>query len=288
MDPSLIEARIDLVNLCVTQELFGFMSPTVASEIAHRAAGQIPNLEMRAERILPPLGWLEFHVHHDLASALRLYATSSHLPHDPWITRVRVMLAMSRHRVDEALEILRAAIRLDPYSPWLQGRMSWALHLNGDTTASVDHVRQTWKSFREPEGTAMYGAIIMAYNGFADEAVEMAQSLAQRLPYFDPAISVHAYALACAGRADEAHQMLERLQWLSRERYVMGTFTAAAWVALNDNDAAMAALRASEQARCPWFFQTLADPRLAPLKDNAEFQQMNTIVERMEADAEYV
>jgi hypothetical protein len=44
-------------------------------------------------------------------------------------------------------------------------------------------------------------------------------------------------------------------------------------------------LRTAEEARCPWFFQMLADPRLEPLHGRTEFKQMQSILTRMENDA---
>jgi hypothetical protein len=56
-------------------------------------------------------------------------------------------------------------------------------------------------------------------------------------------------------------------------------------VALGEPDAALAELRASDELRCPWFFQMLADPRLKPLEDRPEFKQMQAILADMEAGA---
>jgi hypothetical protein len=128
--------------------------------------------------------------------------------------------------------------------------------------------------------------MILAFNGEAARGTGLAQDLAQRLPYFDLATAVHAYALACEGRADEARAILERLEWLSRERFVLNSFTPAVYVTLGDLDAALAELRTAEQSRCPWFFQMLADPRLKPLHARPEFQQMRAVLTRMEAEAE--
>jgi hypothetical protein len=127
--------------------------------------------------------------------------------------------------------------------------------------------------------------MILAFNGEGARAVDVAQELAQRLPYFDLATEVHAYALACAGRGDEARTILERLQWLSRERFLLRAFTPAVYVALGEPDAALAELSISNKIRGPWFFQTLADPRLKPLHARPEFKQMQTLLAAMEAEA---
>jgi tetratricopeptide (TPR) repeat protein len=261
------------------------MSPAVSANYVRRTAASIPGLGLHAAAILPALGWVEFHVDHNLPAALNAFAQSAHLPHDPWITRVRSMFALSRHRFDEAIEMLRAAIRIDPYSLWLHARLAWALHLAGEAAASVDCIRKAIALFPGHAGAAMYGAIIVAYNGEAAEATVLAEGLAHQTPYFDLATAVHAYALACGGRKDEARLLVERLQWLSRERFVLSSFTPAVYVALGDLDAALAELRIGAEAHCPWFFQMLADPRLNPLVGRPEFEQMRAVLTEMEEGA---
>ena len=126
--------------------------------------------------------------------------------------------------------------------------------------------------------------MILAFNGEAEQGIEIAQGLAQRSPDIDLATAIHAYALACAGRADEARAILERLQWLGSERYVVRAFTPAAYLALGDHEAALTELRAVNESRCPWFFQILADPRLKPLYGYPEFERMRAILPAMEAE----
>jgi DNA-binding winged helix-turn-helix (wHTH) protein/tetratricopeptide (TPR) repeat protein len=286
LDPSFMTARADLAHLCVTQALYGFMPATAAASVVRRAAGQIPESSGNAETLLPALGWIYFHVDRNLRAALDAFARSAHLPHDPWITRVRTMFLLSRHRFDAAIDALRTAIQADPYSPWLQAELAWALHLAGETEASVDQIRKAISQFTEHDGAHLYGAMILAYNGEAARAVELARALASRSAHFDLATAAHAYALACAGRKEEARTLLERLQWLSRERFVMNTFDAATYVAMDEDEAALEELRIANENRCPWFFQMLADPRLRPLRGRPEFEKMRSSLRAMEADAE--
>lgn len=287
LDPTLTEAWVDLAELSIAQELYGYMTPTIAAEFVQRAADQIPSLETQAPRILPQLAWINFHVHRNLRDALSLFALSAHLPHQSWITASRLQFALSRRRFDEALAILDEAILSDPFSARLQARRAWTLHLKGEAEASVTTMRETLQKFPEQESLGLYASMIFAHNGMAEEAVNLARELARRQPYFDPATAAHAYALASAGKHEEARQILERLQWLSHERFVISSFTPAAWVALGDLQAALDALRAAEQARCPWFFPTLADPRLAQLATYPEFQRMQQVAEDLENDLVY-
>ena len=314
LDPSLIAARVDLVNLCIALSFYGFMSPAVAADLVRRTAElgpasgvhgkrallpgavatglgrwseiSIPDLPPGAEAILPALGWISFHVDHDLPAALHAFSVTAHLPHEPWITRLRVMFALSRHRFDEAIGLLRDDLQLDPYSPSLHARLAWALHLASQAGESVECIHRTLALFPEDEISQLYATVILAFNGDAPRAIQLAQNLAQRSPHFDIASAVHAYALACSGRDDEARTILERLQWLSRERFVLSSFTPAVHVVLGNHHAALSELRAAADARCPWFFQMLADPRLNPLHSHPEFNELRSIFTRMEEAAE--
>jgi len=156
------------------------------------------------------------------------------------------------------------------------------MHLNGEVAASLEQIDEAMRRFPEYEGARFYAAIIAGFNGDNARAIELAEELVQRQPYFDPASAVQAYALAAAGRAAEARAIIGRLQWLGRERFVMKSFSAAAWVTLGDLDAALSELRAANDDRCPWFFQVLADPRLKPLHGHPEFEELRAILPAME------
>jgi DNA-binding winged helix-turn-helix (wHTH) protein/tetratricopeptide (TPR) repeat protein len=285
VDPTLISAKIDLAHLCVTQAFYGFMSPSIQAEIVHRTAESIQDILRQAETLLPALGWVDFHFDRNLPEALCSFFASAHLPHGPWTTRLRAMFALSRGRFDEAITLLRAAIQVDPYAPWLQCRLAWALHLDGQAAESLRQIQLTLGLFPEHEFTNLYGSLILAFNGEAARAVHLAHDLGKRLPFFDLATAAHAYALACDGRKDQSLTILERLQWLGRERFLLRSFTPAVQVALGELDAAVEELQVANESRCPWFFQMLADPRLKPLHGNLDFERMRAILPAMEAEA---
>jgi len=286
LSPSLVAAKVEMVHLGITQAIFGFMSPSAAASMVRRVADSIPELPVQGQAILPALGSISFHVDHDLPAALWAFSNSSHLPHDHWVTRSRVMFALSRRRFAEAIGELESALIEDPFSPWLHARLAWALHLAGQPEESVKQIRHGLARFPDHMGMALYGAMILPFNGDAATGLQLAESLAARQPFLDIVSGLHAYALACKGRAEEARSVLERLEWLSRERFVMRSFTPAVYAVLGDFDAALSELQTSADSRCPWFFQMLADPRLKPLHGRREFEEMRNILTRIEATAE--
>ncbi len=285
VDPALISAKVDLVHLCVAQSFFGFMPASVAADHIHRTSKSILDFSRQAEGILPALGWIKFHFDRDLAAALEIFSRCAHMSHGPWTTRIRAMFLISRGHYQGAIDLLQDAIQQDPYAPWLQCRLAWALHMDGQASESLKQIQVTLGLFPEHEFTSLYGALILAHNGEAERAHQIAKELLQRVPFFDPAIAAHAYALACAGRTAEARSVLERLQWLSRERFLIRSFTPAVHVALGDLDAAVEELHAANESRCPWFFQMLEDPRLQPLRGNTEFERLRAILPSMEKEA---
>lgn len=286
LEPALVSVRADLVNACAAQALYGFMAPSVAAEQARRIAGPIPAAAENAPAMLPVLAWFSFHVDHDLPEALRLYALCAHLPHDPWVTRMRVMFALSRHCFGEARELLEDALGVDPYAPWLHGWLAWTHHLAGNAGQSIEKIEESLRLFPGHESASLFGSVILAFNRQSRRAVELARSLLQRMPYFDLATAVYAYALACDGRGKDAQSILESLQWLGRERFALSSFSPAISIALDDVDGALAELRAAEAARCPWYFQMLADPRLARLQGNPKFEALCAGLRQMESAAE--
>jgi tetratricopeptide (TPR) repeat protein len=283
LDPDLIPARVDIAHLCTAQALYGFLEPSLAaSEVRHIAERAALNSHP-PDGTLPALGWVRFHVDHDLPGAMRAFAQSAELPHGLWTTHLRFLLALSRQRFPEAIEIQHAALRLDPFSPWLHARLAWALHLAGQAAESVAQINHSLALFPQHEGSIFYGSLILSYNDEAPRALQLLSGLTNRLNYFDLGTAIHAYALVRAGRVGEARSILERLQWLSRERFVIPSFLPAVHAALGDLEAAIAELRNALEVRCPWFFQMLADPRLAPLHGHPQFEEMRAILPRMEA-----
>ena len=286
LDASLTGARVDLANVCVAQAIYGFMEPGVAAATARKAAQPIADPVGHAAAILPALGWICFHVDHDLPAALRFFALSSHLPHDPWTTRARSFFALSRHRFAEALELLREALALDPFSPWLHGKLAWALHLAGEAQESLAQARSALEQFPQEPVVNFFAALVLAFHGQAKHAAQIAQNLEVKLPHLDIALSAQAYALARGGEIDEARSVLEQLEWRSRERFAITSFNAAVYLELGSPDEALKVLQASMETRCPWFFQMLADPRLNALHGRPEFEDMREVLAGMEAQAE--
>ena len=283
LDPALMAARVDLAQLAILQCIYGYLSPRIAAATVHRAADGIPELNEQAEALLPALGWVEFHFDRDAAfgsaddGSLRGAALRCHE-----YAGAQLASAQPAHGSAKPLSCCARPFSSIPTAPWLQAALAWALHLAGERDASVTQILKAIDMSAEYDKSLFFGAMILGFNGEAARAVALAETLAARSSHYDLATSAHAYALACAGRVDESLSLLERLQWLSRERYVLNTLNAATHVVLGEADAALEELRAANEIRCPWFFHMLADPRLKPLKGRPEFAALEASLAAME------
>jgi DNA-binding winged helix-turn-helix (wHTH) protein/tetratricopeptide (TPR) repeat protein len=282
IDGRLMQAQVEMARACVAQELFGHLSPRVAAEQVRQIASEFPEGSAHRQAILPASGWMAFHVGRDLETAQHFFGASAHLGPDSWRSRLRALFALSRHRFDESADMLREALELDPCSPWLNASLAWVYHLAGSSADSMVQMERCLDICPEHTAARLYGGIILAFNGAEKRALSLTRELTLHAPHFDLAMAVHAYVLACNGNAEEAGDWLRRLGWLSRERFTIRSFSAAAYLQLGDRDAALAELRAADEDRCPWFFQLLADPRLAGLRDEPEFQRLQARLGEME------
>jgi predicted Zn-dependent protease len=213
-----------------------------------------------------------------LKAAQSAFDRSAHLPHDRWVTHTRTSFLVSSRRFSEAIAMLKQCIEIDPYAGGLHARLAWALHLAGEARESVDRIGYALEEYPKDELTKLFAVLILAHNGQTISSLEVADDLVKRCPYLDAALSLQAYAQARAGLKNEARAMLEHLEWLGRERFVLRAFTPAAYIALGEQEAAIAELRVSDQLRCPWFFQVLADPNLNELRHRSDFQELEALL----------
>jgi DNA-binding winged helix-turn-helix (wHTH) protein/tetratricopeptide (TPR) repeat protein len=285
LDPHLNSARAELVQACLAQECFGYATPTSVAEQVRRIAAEAPPDAAGNEALAPALGWLAFHVDRDLPAALKLFEPCQEVCRHPWHAQVRWLLALSRRQFSAASELLHKCLEADPYAPWLNADLAWTLHAEGRTAESVRQAEHCLKVAPHHPVSSLFAGIILAYNNQAKAAVPLTRDLLRTTPHFDMALAAHAYALACDNQRDEALEVLERLQWLGRERFTMRSFSAAAYLALGDGESALAELQAANLDRCPWYFAMLADPRLEPLRGAPEFQALESELAAMEEAA---
>ena len=285
LDPTLQGPRVHLAHGYLAQSSFGYMRADVAAEEARKQIEIELSLTAAGQSLYPALGWIHYHHDRDLSAARDAFARPQRLGYNALSTVYRIRFALGQGRFSDALTEARAGLDADPHSPLLHGRLAWALHLAGDAEGASEQAIRTQKLFPDHPGALFFCSMVLAAacppgdskSELATGAIALTTRLTQRAPFLDAGSATLAYAYARQGRIMEARSLLDRLQWLSRERFVMRSFHAPALVELGEYDAAIEALTFAEEQHCPWLFELLADPRLKPLHRETEFQRLCAI-----------
>src|SRR5262249_42501542 len=87
-------------------------------------------------------------------------------------------------------------------------------------------------------------------------------------------IGILGEAYAAAGRRDEAHNVLEQLQELSKQRYVTPYVVGRIYATLGQMDEAFRWLETAYQQRAEWMVLLKVDPCLDALRPDPRFQDL--------------
>jgi DNA-binding winged helix-turn-helix (wHTH) protein/tetratricopeptide (TPR) repeat protein len=296
LDPGLIPARTELLHSYLALASFGYMRAEKAAELARKEAEMLIAIAPNEQSVHSALGWIHFFHDRDMDAAAASFARPQRSTPSLWDTVYQVRFALGQGRLGEAVRILRSALEADPYAPALHWRLTWALHLAGEAEAALEQAKRTVALFPSDPGALFFSSIVFAASsgrdiangktrteggGLAEQAVALAYRLTQLAPTLDSGFVTLAYAHARMGHIAEARAILDRQQWLARERFVMRSFQAPLLVELGEHDAALEALSIAEEQHCPWLFELLGDPRLQPLHGKPEFQRLGDLAGQM-------
>jgi DNA-binding winged helix-turn-helix (wHTH) protein/tetratricopeptide (TPR) repeat protein len=288
LDAGLVSARVHLLHSYLAMSSFGYMHAETAADLARRQAETVLSVCSTTQSVYPALGWIHFFHDRDMDAAAAAFARPQSPAHNLWASVYQVRFALGQGRLSEGVQLLRAALETNPYAPALHWRLTWALHLSGDAAGAVEQAKRTIALFPGDPGALFFSSVVFASAGRSKDVADpeglllkQAVKLATRLVHIAPALDSGFVTLACAqarlGNLSEARAILDRQNWLGRERFVMRSFQAPLLVELGDYDAALDALSVADEQRCPWLFELLGDPRLQPLHDRPEFQRLSEL-----------
>jgi DNA-binding winged helix-turn-helix (wHTH) protein/tetratricopeptide (TPR) repeat protein len=288
LDSTLLSARVHLMHSYLSHSAFGYMRADMAAELARKQAEITLSFAQGGKSVHLALGWIYFHHDRNLAAANAAFGNPQNQGHDTWNLLYRTRFALGQCRFAEAIGLLRAAEEIDSYSPMVHSRLIWTLHLSGERVATLKQAEHALRLFPDHPWVLFFASIVLANSSkpggeLSARATTLASRLIQIAPSFDAAYATLAFTLARQRRTSEARAVLERQQWLCRERFVMRSFHAAARVELGDHDEAIEDLTLAEQQHCPWIFELVSDPRLQPLHGNPVFQELASIPSKMQS-----
>ncbi len=193
------------------------------------------------------------------------YATANHY-------YAECLMTMGRNA--EALTRMKKSLELDPLSLIINVAIGWAYYHGRQYDEAVAQLLRTSELDPNYPMTCWILGLVYRKTARYDLAIgagEKAVNLSGGSPLMRAAL---AQTFATAGAAQEAIQILDELQQLAKERYVVPHFFAGIYVGLGDHDRALEYLEKSYAEHCHWLIYLHIDPSMDDLRNDRRFQDL--------------
>lgn len=277
-DPNYAAAHVGIADYYTWATIYGLIPPAVSYPQVLAAATRALDIDPSLCEAHATLGiyhsnnwnWAESERFHRRAIELDPNYPHSH----EWLAAVLV----STGRIEEGLEEMRLAERLDPLSIRTKTLTAW-------TTFQAHHFEEAQAKAREiialdpkyPLGYFELGIALLEL-GEIDEALECSQKFLAMLPQLALPVYFRCFTLAAAGRLEETDLLVRELVLRAKRVYIPPYFLGMTYLAVGDPERAFAYFDRSLDERSPWCIWLNTEPRLAPLKNDRRYRQL---LERM-------
>ncbi len=176
---------------------------------------------------------------------------------------------MGRHA--EALCEKMKALAIDPLSVVIRTDLARMFYYRRDYDQSIEHYQAALDMDPNFGSAHLWLAQVYGQKGLFERAIlelEAGMRLSNDSTY---ALAKLGQGYAMAGRGDEAHAVLNRLNALSSQRYVSPYDIAMVHVGLGGNDAAFAWLHSAFEHRSVWLGYLNVEPQMDPLRTDPRF-----------------
>lgn len=164
-----------------------------------------------------------------------------------------------------AVEQLRAALRLQPYSPLIRATLARALASAGDFDGALAEIDAACREHPDSLIAASYRIGLRALRDPRPALVAEAERLAERVDAPPFTLAVLSYTLARCGHCDEARELVAACGACSASTACSAVLHAPALAESGDADAAAAFVVAAHQEHCALLPLVLRDPGNAAL-----------------------
>jgi TolB-like protein/DNA-binding winged helix-turn-helix (wHTH) protein/Flp pilus assembly protein TadD len=271
--PGYASAHAGVAEAFVYRGWYGFEAPSAAFPQARAAAEAALANDPAHAGARAALGATRMLYDWDLAAGQRDFRQAIEAnPSDATVRHWYGFSLASEGRYDAALAQIREGQTLDPRSPGVAAGLAYALLSARRYPEAVQECRASLRL--DPGHLPAYKILGWTYEeqGRHEDALrtydEGESATGVRLD------ADRARTLALAGRAQQARQVLARVEAAARERYVPASYLARVHIALGDSEAALALLEKALADRAP----ELVHPRLAvefaPLARDPRFQAL--------------
>jgi len=176
-------------------------------------------------------------------------------------------------RYEEAYTELQRALRLDPLSSIINAFVGWVYLYGRRYDQAIEQFRKTLE-LDPSSGPAQAGlGWAQSCQSLYELAIASLRKGCELWPGSSP-IALLGEAFARAGYRDEAHKVLQRLDQLSKQRYVTPYGVSRIYVALGQKQEALQWLETAYQQGAEWMILLKVDPGFDELRSDPRFQDL--------------
>jgi DNA-binding winged helix-turn-helix (wHTH) protein len=248
----------------------GFLRPAEAATMIEDFAGRALTLARGFTPAQAVLGWARGAMRGRIGEGLALLDQT--VGDDPLYGKARAYrswLLAAADRLDEGLSDCEEGLVNSPHDQALLSLRAWLILCAGDLERARRYARDGLDLRPDAATLHLVSSIACSLQGLHEQAVSTARRAIASSPDDPFQLTVLAYALARAGRAEEAEALIGRLIE-DVELYAPPCFLGAAYFALDKRAEALEAIRRGIAEGCPWSSFARVDPRFVALRGAIE------------------
>lgn len=286
-NPGLAAAYSGLANAYTHFELVGAADSEERHRKAAIAARRALQLDPNLAEAHVALGDVLFHHQNDVAGGEREFRRAIELaPNLAEAHYYYAYLLLNEARFDEAIDQGRIALQISPLDPYPSFYLATALTFSRKYEDAIAVLERAMKF--DPQSVSLLSQLAVAHSMHGDHEKALAEfSRVEAMSRPHPMTRmVHAWMFARAGRREEAIRILkEVLAYAPEERIKASHGFGGTYIALGDNESALAWLKKGVEAgtvswldvkAAPWFDPLRSDPRFTALIEEAAVKRKRT------------
>jgi TolB-like protein/Flp pilus assembly protein TadD/tRNA A-37 threonylcarbamoyl transferase component Bud32 len=274
-DPDYALAYAGIADYHIFQGIYGIMPFAESSAAAKEAAQRAVELDDALAEAHAALAFAIVCFDFDWRTAEQLHQRAIELnPNSTTAHNWYAFLLMQEGRFDEAFDEVRRALSLDPVSPLISLSLCWCYY----HSRRLDEALEAYRKVIESEPRFGYGRVVYSWAlrcaGRHVEAVAQAEKAVELAGDGQLYLSGLAAAYAGAERLTEAREVINRLDEMSRTRYVSPYCLALIYCYLDDKEKALALLEEAITIGDAWVAWLAVDPQLDSLRSDPRFNEL--------------
>ncbi|MCO6510649.1 MAG: protein kinase [Aridibacter famidurans] len=276
LDKSFALAYVGIANAYGVMPSYGYIAPKEAGPKGMAAARKALEIDPNLADAHAAFAYVAAALFWDWETAEREFGIALEMDPNNAAARVRYgynyLLPMARTK--EAIAEIKRALELEPLSIPIGAMLADAYLEDGQIDKALEQITKT-DNLEPGHPTSAYWLMsTYAAKGMCAEALRLAEKRLEKTPDDQDTLSIAGYCYAKAGNRGKAEAVIAKFRELSKTQFILNSYIAQIYDALDEKDKAFAALeKAVEEG--DFFIPTMrTNPMFAGLRREPRFGEM--------------